>query len=172
MNAELTRPDFGFVRVAAAVPPLEVANLDFNLQQILAFARRADDQGAQVVVFPELSLTSYTAGDLFHQHLLLDRAAEALLHLAQESAGIRPLLIVGFPLAAEGNLFNTAAVISGGQVHGLVPKTYIPGYKEYYEERWFASARDLTATEVVLGEPDGTKWRNPPLFAAPTPSPP
>lgn len=146
-----TRSDFGFVRVAAAVPRLEVANLDFNLRQILAVARKAEAEGAQVVVFPELSLTSYTAGDLFHQHLLLDRAVQSLLEVAQASAGIRPLLVVGFPLAAEGNLFNTAAVVSGGEIHGLVPKTYIPGYKEYYEERWFASARDLVAAGVSIG---------------------
>ncbi|HEX7486380.1 MAG TPA: NAD(+) synthase [Vicinamibacterales bacterium] len=152
MNAEHTRPDFGFVRVAAAVPPLKVADLDFNLQQILAFARRADEQGAQVVVFPELSLTSYTAGDLFHQHLLLDRAVDALVEVAEASRSIRPLLLVGFPLAAEGNLFNTAAVVSNGGIHGLVPKTYIPGYKEYYEERWFASSRDLVAAEVQVGD--------------------
>jgi NAD+ synthase (glutamine-hydrolysing) len=152
MNAEHTRPDFGFVRVAAAVPPLKVADLDFNLQQILTFARRADEQGAQVVVFPELSLTSYTAGDLFHQHLLLDRAVEALVEVAEASRSIRPLLIVGFPLAAEGNLFNTAAVVSNGGIHGLVPKTYIPGYKEYYEERWFASSRDLVSAEVQVGD--------------------
>jgi len=152
MSAEDTRPDFGFVRVAAAVPPLQVAGLDFNLRQILSFARQADDEGAQVVVFPELSLTGYTAGDLFHQHLLLDRAVDSLLAVAEASTGIRPLLFVGFPLAADGNLFNTAAVISRGGIHGLVPKTYIPGYKEYYEERWFASARDLVASEVRLGD--------------------
>jgi NAD+ synthase (glutamine-hydrolysing) len=152
MNPESPRPDFGFVRVAAAVPPLKVAGLTFNLERILEFARRADDEGAQVVVFPELSLTGYTAGDLFHQHLLLDRAADALGSLADATAGIRPLLIVGFPLAAEGSLFNTAAVVGKGGIHGLVPKTYIPGYKEYYEERWFASARDLVATEVGIGD--------------------
>ena len=145
-------PDFGFLRVAAAVPPLRVADVDFNLQGILDFARRAEAEGAQVVVFPELSLTSYTAGDLFHQHLLLDRATEALLALADASTRLRPLLVVGLPLAAEGRLFNTAAVIGEGAIHGLVPKTYIPGYKEYYEERWFASARDLLATEVRLGD--------------------
>jgi NAD+ synthase (glutamine-hydrolysing) len=152
MSPAKTRPDSGFVRVAAAVPPLKVADIDYNLRHILAFANRADEDGAQVVVFPELSLTSYTAGDLFHQHLLLDRAAEALLALAQASLSIRPLLIVGFPLAAEGNLFNTAAVVSRGVIHGLVPKTYIPGYKEYYEERWFASSRDLVGREVRIGD--------------------
>jgi NAD+ synthase (glutamine-hydrolysing) len=156
MEADMTtpssRPDFGFVRVAAAVPPLKVADIGFNLAQVLALARRADEDGAQVVVFPELSLTSYTAGDLFHQHLLLERAAEALVTLARASATLRPLIVVGVPLAAEGNLFNTAAVVSRGVVHGLVPKTYIPGYKEYYEERWFASSRDLVGCEVRIGE--------------------
>jgi NAD+ synthase (glutamine-hydrolysing) len=148
------RPDFGFLRVAAAVPRLEVASLRRNLDEILASARRAEQAGAQVVVFPELSLTSYTAGDLFHQHLLLDRAAESLVELARATAGLRPLLVVGLPLAAEGNLFNCAAVVSGGEIHGLVPKTYIPGYKEYYEERWFASSRDLVASEVNVGGRD------------------
>ena len=146
------RPDFGFIRVAAAVPPLRVANVEFNLGQILEFARRAEADGAQVVVFPELSLTGYTAGDLFHQPLLVDRAADALLALADASAAIRPLLVVGCPLAAEGNLFNTAAVVGQGGIHGLVPKTYIPGYKEYYEERWFASSRDLVATEARVAD--------------------
>jgi NAD+ synthase (glutamine-hydrolysing) len=150
MNQD-ARPDFGFVRVASAVPRLRVADVDFNLRELLSSAREAERAGAQVVVFPELCLTGYTAGDLFHQHLLLDRAAAALADLAASSAGLRPLLVVGFPLAAEGNLFNTAAVVSGGRVQGLVPKTYIPGYKEYYEERWFASARDLVAAEVRLG---------------------
>jgi len=147
-----SRPDFGFVRVAAAVPPLRVADVDFNLKQILDLARKADADGAQVVVFPELCLTGYTAGDLFHQHLLLDRAADALLALVDASSAIRPFLVVGVPLAAEGRLFNTAAVVGQGGIHGLVPKTYIPGYKEYYEERWFASARDLVATEARVGD--------------------
>ena len=90
MTTPPPRPDFGFVRVAAAVPPLRVADIDGNLRHILDFAARADEQGAQIVVFPELSLTSYTAGDLFHQHLLLDRAAEALLALARASADAPP----------------------------------------------------------------------------------
>ncbi|MBP7572224.1 MAG: NAD(+) synthase [Acidobacteria bacterium] len=143
--------DFGFVRVAAAVPPVKVADVAANLAQVLAFAGRADDQGAQVVVFPELCLTGYTAGDLFHQHLLVDRASDALLELARASARLRPLLIVGLPVMHDGALFNTAAIVSGGQVHALVPKTFIPGYKEYYEERWFSSARDLRANELPLG---------------------
>ena len=154
MRATPSPADFGFVRVAAAVPPLKVADVEGNLQHILDFAGRAQEQGAQVVVFPELCLTGYTSGELFHQQLLVDAAADALLRLAHASADLRPLLVVGFPLAAEGALFNTAAVVGAGSIHGLVPKTYIPGYKEYYEERWFASARDLLAREVRLGERD------------------
>jgi NAD+ synthase (glutamine-hydrolysing) len=148
----MPRPDHGFVRVAAAVPSIKVADLTHNLAQILRLARRAAQEGVQVVVFPELALTGYTAGDLFHQQLLLDRAAECLVDLARASSDLRPLLVVGFPLAADGCLFNTAAVLSGGRIEGLVPKTYIPGYKEYYEERWFASARELQSREVRLGD--------------------
>jgi NAD+ synthase (glutamine-hydrolysing) len=144
--------DFGFVRVAAAVPPLKVADVRHNLAEILAMAARAGERGAQVVVFPELSLTSYTAGDLFHQHLLLDQAMAALGELADASTTLRPLIVVGVPLAAEGRLFNCAAVVSDGVIHGLVPKTYIPGYKEYYEERWFASSRDLVNRDVLVGD--------------------
>jgi NAD+ synthase (glutamine-hydrolysing) len=151
MRLDHSSPDFGFVRVAAAVPPLGVADVARNLEETLALAERADEQGAQIAVFPELGLTGYTAGDLFHQQLLLDRATEALLALADASAQLRPLLVVGYPLAADGALFNTAAIVSGGLVRGLVPKTYIPGYKEYYEERWFASSRDLSVREVRLG---------------------
>jgi NAD+ synthase (glutamine-hydrolysing) len=151
MHPDQSRPDFGFVRVAAAVPPLKIADVSYNTEQIRLLAERAADQGAQVVVFPELSLTGYTAGDLFHQQLLLERASAALLDLAEKTARLRPLLLVGLPVAARGSLYNAAAVISGGQVRGLVPKTYIPGYKEYYEERWFASARDLVDGEVDLG---------------------
>ncbi len=143
--------DFGFVRVAAAVPPVKVADVAANLEQVLAFARRADEQGAQLAVFPEMCLTGYTAGDLFHQHLLLDAATDALLALARASSRLRPVLVVGLPVALDGALYNVAAVVSGGQVRALVPKTSIPGYKEYYEERWFSSARDLRAHELILG---------------------
>lgn len=153
MSTAPTRPDFGFVRVAAAVPPLRVADIDGNLRHILDFAARADEQGAQIVAFPELSLTSYTAGDLFHQHLLLERAAEALLTLARASQTLRPLLIVGVPLAAGGNLFNTAAVISRGILHGVVPKTYIPGYKEY--TRSAGSRRRATWSPATSGSATG-----------------
>ncbi|HEY3382459.1 MAG TPA: NAD(+) synthase [Vicinamibacterales bacterium] len=151
MSALQARPDFGFVRVAAAVPALKVADIEHNVRQILECAARADEEGAELVAFPELCLTGYTAGDLFHQQLLLDRAAEALAEIASASSRLSPVLIVGFPLAAEGCLFNTAAVVSGGTVLGLVPKTYIPGYKEYYEERWFASSRDLLVRDVPVG---------------------
>ncbi len=151
MPAPEPRPDHGFVRVAAAVPSVKVADVTHNLAQVLRLARRAEQEGAQLVVFPELSLTGYTAGDLFHQQLLLNRAAEGLVNLAHAARELSPLLVVGVPLPADGCLFNSAAVLSGGRVEGLVPKTYIPGYKEYYEERWFASARELQSHEVRLG---------------------
>ena len=142
---------FGFVRVAAAVPPLKVADVRFNLARIVQFAEWADAEGAQITVFPELSLTGYTAGDLFQQPLLVEAAREALLELAADSARIQTALVVGIPLPIDGALFNAAAIVSAGRIRGLVPKTFIPGYKEYYEERWFASARDLVRGDVALG---------------------
>ena len=151
MAHDVRRQTFGFVRVGAAVPVLKVADVRHNAAQILEVARRADEAGVQMVVFPELSMTGYTAGDLFHQSLLIERAADALLELAAASADLRTLLVVGFPLAMDGALFNAAAVISNGAIHGIVPKTYIPGYKEYYEERWFSSSRDLPVGDVRLG---------------------
>ena len=151
MPATSATGGFGYVRVAAAVPPLKVADVRFNLERTIEFASRADAERASLVVFPELGLTGYTAGDLFHQHLLIDAARDALAELAARTDNLDAALIVGFPLACGGALFNTAAFVSRGKVRGLVPKTYIPGYKEYDEERWFASARDLVDTEVRIG---------------------
>lgn len=141
---------FGFLRVAAASPPLRVGDVDFNVRAILDFAKRAEKNKARITVFPELSVTGYTAGDLFHQRLLLEKAIAGVRDIARASKKLKTVLIVGLPVAHGGKLFNAAAVVARGKVFGLVPKTYIPGYKEFYEERWFASARDATAKEITL----------------------
>lgn len=142
--------NYGFVRVAAAVPKIKVGDIDYNVSQILEFAERASQKGASVIVFPELAITGYTMGDLFHQQLVIEKAKEALGRIAETSRKIKGVLAVGLPIAFEGKLFNAAAVISGGKILGIVPKTYIPGYKEFYEERWFASAHDLDDRETEL----------------------
>jgi NAD+ synthase (glutamine-hydrolysing) len=142
-----TKNNHGFIKVAATSLPLRVADLHFNTEKILEFAKKASSKGAKIIVFPELCITGYTVGDLFNQRLLLEEVKSSLSFLKKESQKIKSVLIVGLPLELEGKLFNVAAVISRGRVLGIVPKTYIPGYKEFYEERWFASGRDLMAEE-------------------------
>jgi NAD+ synthase (glutamine-hydrolysing) len=142
---------YGFLRVAAACPPVRVGDPEANLGHILDFAGRAAEAGVQVLVLPELALTGYTAGDLFFSlETLVAGAERALGRLAARTAAGRMVLAVGLPAAVDGLLFNCAAVVQGGVVRGLVPKTYLPGYKEYYEERWFSSAREARRREARL----------------------
>ena len=142
---------YGFIRVAAVTPSLKVGDVDYNISQIIKFAEDADKKGVQITVFPELAITSYTLADLLQNQLLLEKALEGLDKIRKASLGLKSLIIVGLPLALEGKIFNAAAVVQKGKILGVVPKTYIPGYKEFYEERWFASARDLIGKEIRLG---------------------
>lgn len=150
MPKSITKQNLGFVRVAAIVPQLTLGAPEQNGKVIIAGAKEAAKHGAEYIVFPELSITGYTLGDLFHQELLQKSALQALKNIAENTESIASIIVVGLPLALEGKLFNVAAVIYRGELLGLVPKTYIPGYKEFYEERWFASARDLLEKEVLL----------------------
>lgn len=141
----------GFLRVAAACPPVRVADPEHNVETTLDFVRQASERGAQVVVLPELGLTGYTCGDLFFSLSTLVAGAErALGRLCRETGGASVVVVVGLPVEQEGRLFNAAAVVQGGAVLGVVPKTYLPGYAEYYEERWFSSAREARAEELRL----------------------
>ena len=142
--------NYGFVRVAAAVPKMKVGDIDYNVTQILEFAKKASQKGAVITVFPELAITGYTLGDLFHQQLLTDKAKEALGQIAEASRKIDGILAVGLPIVLENKIFNTAAIISNGKILGIIPKTYIPNYKEFYEKRWFASAVELNQKETEL----------------------
>jgi NAD+ synthase (glutamine-hydrolysing) len=141
---------YGFLRVAAAAPPLRVADPDFNRTQILESLEGAQIAGAQVVVFPELSLTGYTAQDLFLNEGLVAGAEETLVRLLRETASSPVVLVVGLPLLQDGRLFNTAAVLQGGHLLGLVPKTFLPNYREFYEKRWFRSGREVLRPEARL----------------------
>ncbi len=147
---EKTVSNFGFVRVAAAVPSLTVGNVTQNVKTLIAFATEAAKSDTQIVVFPELSITGYTAADLFHQEILLRKAKDALGTVQTFSKKTPGIFIVGLPLLVDGKLFNVASVVSHGTIWGFVPKTYIPGYKEFYEERWFSSAHDLTTREIKI----------------------
>ena len=130
---------------------MKVADPDRNADATLGFAARAVDGGAQVVVFPELGLTGYTCGDLFFSLTTLVAGAErALERVLRETAGRPTVLVLGLPVLQGGRLFNAAAVAQSGRILGVVPKTFLPGYKEYYEERWFSSAREAREGEVRL----------------------
>lgn len=129
----------GFIKVAAGIPPVRVADCAFNIQQIENMMAMADGQGAEIICLPELCVTAYTCQDLFQQQLLLDEAEASLLKLMEFSLGLGITALIGVPVAADNKLFNCAAVIQRGKIHGLVPKTHLPNYKEFYEQRWFTS---------------------------------
>ena len=143
---------FGFLRVAVASPPVTVADPARNLEEILHFVERAGEQGVQVLVFPELSLTGYTCADLFFSRTLQREAVASLERLLAETRNQPMLIAVGLPLESNGRLFNVAALCQAGQLLGVVPKTFLPGYDEYYEERWFSSAREALVRELRVGE--------------------
>ena len=143
----------GFVRVAAAVPRVRVGDPRFNGARTVELARRAHEDHAALVIFPELGLAAYSSEDLFHQGALLDAVTGAIHEIVRASESLRPVIVVGAPVQAEGGLFNAAVVIHRGQILGAVPKSYLPEYHEYYEKRQFRAARDLVGDELrLLGE--------------------
>ncbi|WP_332258269.1 nitrilase-related carbon-nitrogen hydrolase, partial [Paenibacillus forsythiae] len=143
--------NFGFSRVAAASPELRVADCEFNANKIIEVIEQADKQQVEYLVLPELCITGYTCADLFMQHRLLDSALEALLAIAARTAELSMVVIAGLPIDIRGRLYNCAAVIQSGSILGIVPKTCIPGYSEFYEPRWFAGAEELETTELRIG---------------------
>ncbi len=144
----------GMLRVAAVTPELKVADVAFNVAAIEAAAAQAAQAGARLAVFPELAVTGYSCGDLFGQQLLLVQAEDAVLRLAAASARLGLVLVAGVPLRQGGRLFNAAVVLSGGQVCGVVPKTFLPSSQEFYERRWFAAAGEATADHLRLAGRD------------------
>lgn len=142
--------NFGFVRVAAASPSVNVADCKYNSRQIKALMQSADKDGVEVLVFPEMSITAYTCGDLFHQQTLLREAEKSLDYLLKVSEQLSLISLVGIPLRIKNELYNVAVIFSRGKIHGIVPKSYIPNCSEYYEKRWFASSFDLDVETVKL----------------------
>jgi NAD+ synthase (glutamine-hydrolysing) len=143
----------GIIRAAVCLPSLRVADPDFNVERTLVLARQASKAHVAVALFPELGISAYTNDDLFHQDALLEASKAAVARLVKASATLAPVLVVGAPLQFEAKLFNCAVVIYRGRVLGLVPKTYLPNYREYYEKRQFAASRDAISREVLfLGE--------------------
>jgi NAD+ synthase (glutamine-hydrolysing) len=143
----------GFIRTVVGIPKVAVAHPTFNAAHTLDLARRASDLNAAVVLFPELGISAYSNEDLFHQDALLDAVKDALANLVEESRGLTPILLVGAPLRFEGKLFNCAVVIYRGNILGIVPKTYLPNYREFYEKRQFVSGRAAASDHVsIMGE--------------------
>ena len=142
----------GFIKVAAASPSLKVGNPSFNKDRIIKLMNEAEAKGVKILVFPELSITGYTAGDLFFQSALLESASEALLEIAEASAALDVLSFVGYPLRYNGKLYNTAAAVKGGRILAFVAKRNLPNYSEFYEERWFTPS---PKENLVLESEDG-----------------
>ncbi len=141
--------DHGFVRISCVSLRVTVANPSANAAEILGVLERATD--SDVVLLPELCVTGYTCADLFAQSSLLDAGLRAIAQVTQATAGARQLVVVGAPVPCGNSLFNCAIAISNGAVLGVVPKQYLPNYKEFYESRWFCPASGREPAEIDLG---------------------
>ena len=139
---------YGYVRVAAVVPEIKVANVEFNVKEIISEIKKLAKEGVQVVVFPELSLTGYTCGDLFNQDFLVEKSIEGLDTIVKDTAKLDIVSIVGMPVRIDNKLYNASVVVSKGEVLGIVPKTYIDRHGE--EGRWFSTGDTLRTKEINL----------------------
>ena len=142
--------NFGFIKVAAAIPAVQVANCTANIIAIEQLVKQASAKGVQLIGFPELCITGYTCADLFHNQLLITQAEKALAELIHHTAQLNIVTIVGLPIRIQNQLFNCAVVFQQGQILGVVPKKHLPNYNEFYEKRWFASAADTTTNELLI----------------------
>ncbi len=144
--------DFGFIRVAAAAPPIQLGDPVANATEIASWAQRLDADGASIIVFPELSLTGYTCEDLFLTDELRTRTEAGIAALCAKTATLAALIVVGAPLAlADGRRVNAALAIRRGAVHGAVPKQHLPNAGEFYERRWFTPGFDIATTVTIPG---------------------
>ena len=141
---------FGYVRVAASVPELKVANVEFNTKEVIKEIKALDKEGVQIVTFPELCLTGYTCADLFSQDILITKSKEAIKEVIDSTKLLDIISIIGAPIVCDNQLFNCGVVINKGEILGIVPKTYIPNYGEFYEKRWFSTSNTLTSKTINL----------------------
>lgn len=142
--------EYGYVKVGASTLELKVSDTIYNVQMIKKQIDEAVNKNIQIISFPELSITGYTCGDLFNQDILIDKSYEGLKDLVDYSKDKMIVIIVGSPIKCENKLYNCAVVINNGKILGIVPKTYIPNYNEFYEMRWFKSSNDLKIKEINL----------------------
>ena len=140
----------GFVRVATSTPQVRTADVPFNRDAILTEAKRAHKAHVDLVVYPELCVSSYAIDDLHLQSALLDAVESAVDEIVRASAKLSPVLLIGAPLRRNGRIYNAALVIAGGKLLGVVPKSFLPNYREYYEKRWFAHGRSVQGQEITV----------------------
>ncbi|MDR1484569.1 MAG: NAD(+) synthase [Planctomycetaceae bacterium] len=141
--------EFGFVKVGAAVPVVKVADCGFNVQKINELIIKAANDNIQIVAFPELSVTAYSCGDLFFQRTLIDQSENAIAELLRSTCELPICFIVGAPVCHNSKLYNCAIVCSGGQILGIVPKTFLPNYSEFYEKRWFQPYQSINTPAMI-----------------------
>lgn len=156
---------FGFYRIATAVPQTQVADVRFNAEQIIALIKQGIQNGASVILFPELALTGYTCGDLFFQSHLLEQSENAFQDIAAACAGTEAAIVVGTPVRFKGRVFNAAVVLQHGAIKGIVPKTALPNYREFYEKRHFSSGWNLSEACVDFAGTPSVPFGSDLLFA-------
>jgi NAD+ synthase (glutamine-hydrolysing) len=148
-NFQLSK-ELGFVRIGAALPVLRVADVDFNVGAVINAMRKARNQDVQILTFPEMTVTGYTLGDLVQHQALLLKAQKGLGEILNESATGTMVVIVGMPLVVEQKIFNCAVVLNSSHILGVIPKTLLPTYREFYEDRWFSSSTDARSHTIEL----------------------
>jgi NAD+ synthase (glutamine-hydrolysing) len=141
---------FGFYRAGAAVPNLKIGNIPYNLNAILKMAETAEEREISVLVLPELCISAYSCADLFHQSILLEKIPESLAELAEKTKKLSPVILVGAPLKWKNGIYNCGVVIHKGRIKGVIPKTVIPNYREFYEKRWFNSGKNIKSQKIEL----------------------
>ncbi|MEY4257076.1 MAG: hypothetical protein RLZZ141_2303, partial [Pseudomonadota bacterium] len=137
-----------FVRLGVCVPAVRPADVMFNADQTLTLMQQGHEQSAAILLFPELGLSAYAIDDLLLQEPLLDEVEHQIGRLTEASLGLTPVCVIGAPLRFQGGLYNCAVVIHDGRILGAVPKSFLPNYREFYEQRWFTPGADI-ASEVI-----------------------
>lgn len=146
----IRKMQYGFIKVATAIPKLKVANCSYNIERIEELIKKAAHEHVQIICFPELSITAYTCGDLFHQQALIEEAETALKQLLKKTNDVDVISIVGMPVRQRDRLFNCGVVIQKGSILAVIPKTHIPNYHEFYEKRWFTSSIHTLENQIDL----------------------
>jgi len=142
--------NYGFVKIACGIPFGKIADIDHNKNQIISMIKNAAYNDSSLILFPELSITSYTCQDLFQQTSILSKSVDAVFEIAEKTKNLNIVTIVGLPIVNANRLFNCAAVINKGNILGIIPKSYIPGYREFYEPRWFSGMECTHDEEIIL----------------------